>query len=178
MAAVTIPCNRCGKSHKAAGFEEAYEKCAERANKRAAREVARQAEVDRREGNWRREKPWELVWRLQREGVRFDNMPKQLNDNYPPPGDGQSKWTLYDVLKMDSVRLVDTWGADLETITLIRLEKIYTGEYISRHPLTDGPSMAAGGGRDVQLEIPWTDQQLKDADKRRRADTKAAKAAA
>lgn len=177
MAAVTIPCPNCGKKHRAAGFEEASAKCLERAEKRAAREHAKDVDLARRETNWQREKPWEMVWRLRREGIVWANLMKPLNDNYEPPEPGR-KWTLYDVVKMDSIRLVEAWGQDLEAITIVRLEKIMVGDFISLHPLAGGTLEPGEGGRDVQLEIPWTDQQLKDADKRRRADAKAAKAAA
>ena len=173
MGAVTIPCPECGKSHRADGWEEAVAKCKASAEKRAAREAAKQAELERREANWQREKPWELVWRLRREGIHWGNLMKPLNDNYEPPEPGR-KWTLYDVVKMDSVRLLPTWGTDLETITLVRLEKIHVGDYISHHPFVGGSPLSETGGRNVQLEIPWTDEQLKDADKRRRADAKEA----
>lgn len=173
MAQPMIPCPECGKKHRAAGWEEAVVKCRASREKREAREAAKQADAERRAANWQREKPWELVWRSVREGIAWTNIPARLREAYEKPEPGRD-WNLYDVVKMDSVRLLPTWPADLETITLLRLERFHTGEYISMNPLLlDGTFALENGGR--QLELPlFTPEQLKDADKQRRADAKAA----
>lgn len=173
MAQPMIPCSECGKKHRAAGFEEAVARCKETREKREAREAAKQADLERRAANWEREKPWEMVWRLRRDGIAWVNIPSKLRSDYEKPEPGRD-WDLYDVVKMDSVRLLPTWNADLETITMLRLEKIHTGEYISMNPLLlDGSFSIQNEGR--QLELPlFTPDQIKDADKRRRAEAKAA----
>ena len=40
------------------------------------------------------------------------------------------------MVEIDSKSLLDTWPTDLETITLLRLERLVTGDYLSRNPLS------------------------------------------
>ena len=115
-----------------------------------------------------------FVQRLVVEGVRWDSINKQLKDDYPPPAEG-AQWTLYDVIRLDSHKLLATWPTDVDTITMLRLEKLMTGEYMTIHPLAlpaDGSfHMTVDGGRDLQPEINWAlnVSALGTAERKRRA---------
>lgn len=133
MGAPTIPCPHCKKSHRAAGWEEAVERCKLRAEKRAAREAEKKADLERREANLAAEPPEQFVQRLVFEGVRWDSVRKQVEDTYPPPAEGE-RWTFYHVFELDSRKL--NWpGFTLEQITMLRLEKYMTGAFITANPL-------------------------------------------
>ena len=123
-----IPCPHCKKSHREM---DAVEKCKVRAERRAVREEAKKADVERRLKN-RKALPEEaFVHKSVTECLHWDKILSGLKKNYPAREQGP--WTLYEVVEIDSKRL--NWPTDLTTITLLRLERLVTGDFISKHPL-------------------------------------------
>jgi hypothetical protein len=125
-----IPCPTCSRTHR---DEEAIEKCKVRAERRAEREAAKKADVERRLKNRKALPEEKFIQRSVREGLFWDRIVSGLNKDYPVREQG--KWTLWDVVEQDSKSL--NWsGFDLEQTTLLRLEKHMTGAFISAHPLS------------------------------------------
>jgi hypothetical protein len=124
-----IQCRHCLRSHR---DQEKVDACGVRKEKRLAREAARQADVERRLANQKKLPVEKFVLKCVRETLTWDSIVARLNRDYPVREEG--KYTLYEVVEIDSRNL--NWPTDLETITLLRLERIVTGDYLSRHPLS------------------------------------------
>jgi hypothetical protein len=124
-----IPCPHCEKSHRE---PEALEKCKVRKERRVAREAAQKADVERRLKNRKALPEEKFIVKSVHECLPWDRIVAGLNKNYPTREQG--KWSLYEVVEVDSKLL--NWPTDLETITLLRLERIVTGDFLSRNPLT------------------------------------------
>jgi hypothetical protein len=88
--------------------------------------------VERRLANQKKLPVEDFVLKCVRETLTWDSIVARLNRDYPVREEG--KYTLYEVVEIDSRNL--NWPTDLETITLLRLERIVTGDYLSRHPLS------------------------------------------
>jgi hypothetical protein len=126
-----IPCPTCEKSHR---DEEGVEKCKTRAERRAEREALRKADLERRASNRKALPEEKFIRKSVTEGKQWERIVSSLNKDYPIREQG--KWTLYEVMMEDSKSLLGTWPTDLETITLLRLERLVTGDYLSRNPLS------------------------------------------
>lgn len=126
-----IPCPTCERTHKNV---EGVEKCALRAERREAREAAKKADTERRAKNLKQLSVEGYVALKMREGLMWERIVSGLNKDYPIREEG--KWTLWEVIAIDSVNLLKTWPTDIETITALRLERHVTGDYLSKHPLS------------------------------------------
>lgn len=155
-----IPCPTCTRSHR---DPEQVEKCAERAQRRAELQAQREADTARRLANQKALPEPEFIALCIREGRPWDRIVSGLNKDYPVREQG--KWTLYDVVREDTKKLIPTWRMELDRATLMRLGKIFTGDYI-------GVRQPEGEGRNVLDEVPWTDEELKDAARKRAAEKK------
>ena len=136
-----IPCAYCERSHRE---QEKVDACGVRKEKRLAREAAKQADVERRLANQKKLPVEKFVMQCVRETLAWDRIVARLNKDYPVREQG--KYTLYEVVEIDSRNL--NWPCDLETTTLLRLERVVTGDFLSRHPLAlpvDGSYSLTGG---------------------------------
>jgi reverse gyrase len=131
MSALNWPCPTCEKSHR---DEEAIAKCKVRAERRAEREAAKKVDVERRLKNRKDLPETAFIRQSVTEAKQWERIVSGLNKDYPIREQG--KWTLYEVVEEDSKNLLGTWPTDLETITLLRLERLVTGDYLSRNPLS------------------------------------------
>ena len=148
----------CGRSHKDA---EQVEKCEQRAVARVEREAKKAADIKRRDANARRMGETDFIQQQANQGIHFDKIVAALNRDYPLREQG--KWTLWEVVREDTKKLLSTWQLDLDRATEMRLQKIFTGEWIGHYPEAT---------RDVTDEIPWTDEELAAAAARRRQEAK------
>jgi hypothetical protein len=133
-----IPCTHCERSHR---DQEKVDACGVRKEKRLAREAARQKDVERRLANQKKLPVDKFVRqevakgsidkKYKPAGPKWDTIVAALNKNYPVREEG--KYTLYDVVEIDSRYL--NWPTDLETTTLLRLERVMTGDFMTKHPL-------------------------------------------
>lgn len=130
MTMTNVPCRHCSRSHR---DEEGIEKCKLRAERREAREAAKKKDTERRAKNLKKLSVEKYVALKMREGLYWDRIVAGLNKDYPIREQG--KWTLWEVIAIDSVNLLKTWPTDLETITALRLERHVLGDYVSKHPL-------------------------------------------
>ena len=139
-----IECPHCEKRHR---DEEAVEKCKARKERREAREQAKKDDAKRRWKNLEDLPVEDLIAEEMRKGQSFDyrtglygpmhweRIVASLNRDYPPPPHG--KWTIWDVVRIDSIQLMRTWGMPLEKITELRLEKHMLGDFVTDHPLRE-----------------------------------------
>ncbi len=137
-----IPCEFCERTHNT---PELVEKCKLRKERREERQKVKAADVERRAANQKALSPAKFIQQEVRKGTRWESIVSRLNKDYPIRKQG--KWTLWDVVEQDSKKLLDTWPTDLETITALRIERLMTGDYMTRHPLTlpvDGSYSLAG----------------------------------
>jgi hypothetical protein len=123
-----IPCRHCLKSHR---DQDKVDACGVRKEKRLAREAAKKADVERRLSNAKKLPVDKFVIKCVRETLAWDSIVARLNRDYPVREEG--KYTLYEVVEIDSKNL--NWPCDLETTTLLRLERVMTGDFITKHPL-------------------------------------------
>ena len=87
--------------------------------------------VERRLANQKKLPVEKFVMQCVRETLAWDRIVARLNKDYPVREQG--KYTLYEVVEIDSRNL--SWPCDLETTTLLRLERVMTGDFITKHPL-------------------------------------------
>lgn len=125
-----IDCDTCKRKHRDI---EAVEKCQLRAEKRAERAALKKADVERRLANRKKKPESDFIVEQANKGMVFERIVTALNRDYPQRESGP--WTLFDVIYIDSAKLKGTWPTDQETIALLRLERIHTGDFISKHPL-------------------------------------------
>lgn len=157
-----IECPTCKRTHQ---DQAKVDECKARAERRAEREAAREADRRKREANERRLPATDFIQQQANRGVHFEKIVAALNRDYPVRPQG--KWTLWEVVREDTKKLLPTWQMELDRATEMRLQKIFTGEWIGHYPENE---------RDVLDEIPWTDEELKAAAARRRAEAKEAAA--
>lgn len=135
-----IDCETCGKRHR---DEELVAKCKLRAEKRAEREAARQADIERRFKN-RKDLPiHKFIARGMAEGRPWEgpnSILSGLKKDYPPPWGGLIKgreWTIWDMIEVDSRNLVKSWGMDFDSIVEARMERHMLGAYVTTQPNLD-----------------------------------------
>lgn len=164
-------CETCGKRHR---DEELVAKCNLRAEKRAEREAAKQADIERRETNAKKVPPEMFIrMKIRREGMHPERVVTAINRDYPPK-DGRP-WTLYDVLEEDTKGSALLTYTDLETLVLMRMERIATGDWISMHPLNlielpPGSFSLKGTPEEhvkFQREIEWVEKVVAEGQKRK-----------
>lgn len=95
-------------------------------------QARREADWERRVDNFTKESPAQHIRRRLREGADWAKITSGLNRDYPPP-DPSSPWSVYTVVVTDSYR--KNWGVPVEVVAEMRLEKYYTGEWLTIHPL-------------------------------------------
>lgn len=153
-----IDCPSCSRMHR---NHEQVEKCAQRAAARAEREARREADLQRREANERQLPAADFIVRQANQGIAFDKILAALKREYPRR---ERPWTLWDVVREDTRKLLPTWRVDLDRATEMRLQRIHAGDWMGHYE--------GGVERNVLDEIPWTDEELKAADRRRAAEKK------
>jgi len=123
-------CESCGKSHRT---EEAFARCATRQERKAERAIKKEKDIARRIEVSRKEAPEAFVRRLRNEGKNLTQIVGALRKDYPPPEFEKE----YDLLIVSFMVAESTnWGSvPLETKAMMLLEKHFTGDYITLHPL-------------------------------------------
>lgn len=119
----------CGKFHRDG---ETLGKCETRLKRRALREAAKQADVERREKNEKNMPAEKLIHRKAAEGLLYDRIISLLNKDYPVREKG--KWTLIEVV--DVIASKARWpGFTPEQVTELLLERYALGAFVTAHPL-------------------------------------------
>lgn len=156
-----IQCEFCKKTHR---LPEAVEKCKNRAARRENQAKKKAEDRERRIANWKQEPPGERIARRRGEGTAWEMIVSDLKKNYPPPEDGDM-WTIYDVVGLYAERL--NWPVDVETRTLMLLEKHYLGDYSTAHPLEllgVLPKLRELGARPIKSLFPDPEPEVQDAE--------------
>ena len=134
---VRMNCEICGRSHTSAA---AMEKCAEKAQRKMEREAKKQAEEIRRASILRAEPVAEFIKRRRgREGAPWEGangIIPALKKDYPK-GTPVDIWTLFGIY----AETLNWPGVSLNDKRDMLLEKYYTGEYLTRHPLLEVGSL-------------------------------------
>jgi hypothetical protein len=124
-----ISCTVCGKRHK---DEKGLTLCREKAERAAARADKAEKERLRREKN--AEVSPEVFIRERRRlggaGGTWERIVSSLNKDYPPRPE---PWGIWEVVSLYAKQL--KWPCSVDQRVQMLLEKHYTGEYLTAHPL-------------------------------------------
>ena len=159
-----IDCPSCSRKHR---NREQVESCQARAARRAELEALREADRQERAANEAALPATDFIQQQANQGIAFDRIVTALNRDYPRREQG--KWTLWEVVREDTRKLLPTWRMELDRATEMRLQRMHAGDWMGHYE--------GGVERDVLDEVPWTDDELRAAEKHRAADRKKEKVA-